>query len=63
MKKVLSGFLTLLALLALTAPAYADAIAGPVDMAFTLGTLLWPALLVAAAVAITLFLIRKFRKK
>lgn len=60
MKKVLSVFLTLLAL---TATAYADAIVSPVDAAFSFGTLLWPVVLVVALVAVTVVLIRRFWKK
>ena len=62
MKKYLIVLLALLAVPALTGTAYADVIAGPAVAVFYAVRFL-PWVLVGAVVGVTVFLLRKFRKK
>ena len=62
MKKYRIVLLALLALPALMGTAYADVIAGPAVAVFYAVRLL-PWVLVGAVVGVTVFLLRKFRKK
>lgn len=62
MKKLVTLILTATAALCLTSVAFADVIAGPMLVIWGISRLL-PWLLVAAVMAITIALLRKFRKK
>ena len=62
MKKLLTLTLVLLTLLSLTTVARADVIAGPA-VALFYATRLLPWILAGLAVALTVFLLKKFRKK
>ena len=62
MKKLVTLILAATAALCLTSVAFADVIAGPMLVIWGISRLL-PWLLVAAVMAITIALLRKFRKK
>ena len=64
MRRIFALLLTLGALLAVTAPAFADAIAAsPAEILASTVEPVLPVVLIAAALVVTALLVRHFRKK
>lgn len=63
MRRICTLGLLLLMAVGLTGVAYADVVWGPVETIAVAAAYLLPALLVAAVVAVTVYLLRKLRKR